>query len=162
MIGLGNVKLFLLPSSRARSAWRGGVGGCFGILIGRRTRGETPHPQPLPTASRREGRKDKGGLAKRNPPRCSTKENATGHDEPAECEAFSSPLLPRAPRVAGRGRGGGVLPQTHWQKNPRSPPTPNPSPPLRGGRGEKRQASGYDDHIAALTRCRRPRRPSPA
>src|SRR5882724_9801667 len=115
MIGLGNVKLFLLPSSRARSAWRGGDGGggCFRKLISRRIRGRTPHPQPLPTASRREGRKDKGGLAKRNPPRCSTKENATGHDEPAECEAFSSPLLPRAQRVAGRGRGWGVLPQTH-------------------------------------------------
>jgi hypothetical protein len=41
---------FLLPSLRARSAWRGGVGGgaYFGILIGRRTRGETPTPNPSP------------------------------------------------------------------------------------------------------------------
>ena len=43
-------------------------------------------------------------MAKRNPPRCSTKENATGHDEPAECEAFSSPLLPlRPPKPLGEG-----------------------------------------------------------
>src|SRR5258708_3518258 len=49
--------LLLLPSLHARSAWRGGVwgGGRFGILIGRRTCGDTPHPRPLPTASRREG-----------------------------------------------------------------------------------------------------------
>src|SRR5882757_4130034 len=57
-------ELLLLPSLRARSAWRGGVGGGgrFGILIGRRTRGATPHPQPLPTASRREGRKRTGNV----------------------------------------------------------------------------------------------------
>src|SRR5882757_11179246 len=40
----------LLPSSRARSAWWGGVGGggCFRTLIGRRIRGETPTPNPSP------------------------------------------------------------------------------------------------------------------
>ena len=50
-----------LPSLHACSAWRGGVGG--GGSIGRlgasmraRTRCATPHPRPLPTASRGEGR----------------------------------------------------------------------------------------------------------
>jgi hypothetical protein len=34
-----------------------GRGRCFSKLIGNWIRGETPHPRPLPAASRREGRK---------------------------------------------------------------------------------------------------------
>src|SRR5438309_11302544 len=49
-----------LPSPRARSAWRGGVGGggCFSVLnISMGTRCTTPHPRPLPAAARGEGRR---------------------------------------------------------------------------------------------------------
>jgi hypothetical protein len=52
----------------------------------------------------------------------------------------SSPLPPRAQRVAGRGRGWGVSRQVRCLFRKREyaepPPTPNPSPPLRGGGGE--------------------------
>jgi hypothetical protein len=53
----------LLPSPRARSAWRGGVGGggCLSVLnINMGTRGDTPHPRPLPAATPGEGRRSTG------------------------------------------------------------------------------------------------------
>jgi len=51
----------ILPSLRARSAWWGGVGGggCFRIFdasMRARICGATPHPRPLPAATRGEGR----------------------------------------------------------------------------------------------------------
>src|SRR5258707_13770548 len=60
---------------------------------------------------------------------------------------FFSPPPARAAR-GGEGSGvGGASANSLAEEFAEAPPTPNPSPPLRGGRGEKRQASGYDDHI---------------
>jgi hypothetical protein len=55
-------ELLLLPSLRARSAWRGGVGGggCFGILVVRGTRGEIPTPNPSPPLRGGRGEKRTG------------------------------------------------------------------------------------------------------
>ena len=55
-------KLPVLPSPRARVAWRGGVGGGgrfdkFAARLRARVRGDTPHPRPLPAAARGEGRR---------------------------------------------------------------------------------------------------------
>ena len=48
-----------LPSPRAHRAWWGGVGGggWRGVHRGSGSCGWTPHPRPLPTASRGEGRR---------------------------------------------------------------------------------------------------------
>src|SRR6476659_8918938 len=55
-----------------------------------------------------------------------------------ESVAPSSPLLPRAKRVAGRGRGwGGGAANSLLKECVERPPTPDPSPPIRGGRGEE-------------------------
>ncbi len=56
------------------------------------------------------------------------------------------PLPPRATRVVGRGRGWGVSPHAPLAASlRRAPPTPDPSPPLRGGRGGEPPQRGFDE-----------------
>ena len=56
-----------------------------------------------------------------------------------------SPLLPRAKRAVGRGRGWGVAQRVPaGSEFAETPPTPDPSPPLRGGRGEDRTRASVE------------------
>src|SRR5580700_9903824 len=56
----GNAKscTVISPPSTRSCAWRGGVGGggSISLLLWQRVCGGTPHPRPLPTASRGGGR----------------------------------------------------------------------------------------------------------
>src|SRR5882757_10896535 len=61
--------------------------------------------------------------------------------------SFSSPLPPRAQRVAGRGRGWGVLRQPHWRKDSRKDPPP-PTPPHRFAEGGEKSAPAKLRHAA--------------